>query len=142
MSKTAKVIFGWYLTMVCNGTEYLDMMLVQRSGDSITASCSGVNECQYSCFLMMVAKHCGYKVGKFTHIVANEQIYDRHVDQAKGLIRRFEEKAAAEANGAAATVHTMPFAPSADDFFNFTLADFTLENYNPIKPQLFLDLGI
>lgn len=132
----------WNVRNDGNGTEYLDMMLVQRSGDSITASCSGVNECQYSCFLMMVAKHCGYKVGKFTHIVANEQIYDRHVDQAKELIRRYEEKAAAEANGADATVPTMTFAPSADDFFNFTLADFTLENYNPIKPQLFLDLGI
>ena len=132
----------WNVRNDGNGTEYLDMMLVQRSGDSITASCSGVNECQYSCFLMMVAKHCGYKVGKFTHIVANEQIYDRHVDQAKELIRRYEEKAAAEANGADATVPTMTFAPAADDFFNFTLADFTLENYNPIKPQLFLDLGI
>ena len=132
----------WNVRNDGNGTEYLDMMLVQRSGDSITASCSGVNECQYSCFLMMVAKHCGYKVGKFTHIVANEQIYDRHVDQAKELFRRYEEKAAAEANGADATVPTMTFAPSADDFFNFTLADFTLENYNPIKPQLFLDLGI
>lgn len=132
----------WNVRNDGNGNEYLDMLLIQRSGDSLTASCSGVNECQYSCFLMMVAKHCGYKVGKFSHIVANEQIYDRHVDQAKEMMRRYEEKLQAEANGADATVPTMTFAPKANDFFNFTLDDFTLENYNPIKPQLPLDLGI
>ena len=132
----------WNVRNDGNGNEYLDLHLIQRSGDSITASCSGVNECQYSCFLMMVAKHCGYKVGKFSHVVANEQIYDRHIDQAKELIRRYEEKAANEENGTAYALPTMKFAPTATDFFNFTLADFTLENYEPMKPQLFLDLGI
>ena len=34
---------------------------------------------------MMVARHAGYKPGKFTHFVANEQVYDLHIDQAKEL---------------------------------------------------------
>ena len=61
--------------------EYLDMMLVQRSGDMLTASgAGGMNEIQYAALLMMIAKHTGYKAGVFSHVVANEQIYDRHMD--------------------------------------------------------------
>jgi thymidylate synthase len=53
--------------------EYLDMLLVQRSGDMLTASGpGGINEIQYAALLMMIARHTGYKPGKFSHIVANE----------------------------------------------------------------------
>ncbi len=64
--------------------EYLDMFLNQRSGDLLPASGPGsTNEVQYAALLMMVAKHTGYKPGKFTHFVVNEQIYTRQIDQAK-----------------------------------------------------------
>ena len=40
--------------------EYLDMLLVQRSGDMLTASGpGGINEIQYAAFLMMIARHTG-----------------------------------------------------------------------------------
>lgn len=53
--------------------EYLDMMLVQRSGDMLTASGpGGINEIQYAALLMMIARHTGYKPGVFSHVVANE----------------------------------------------------------------------
>ena len=72
--------------------EYLDMCLIQRSGDMITASgAGGVNEVQYACLQMMIAKATGYKPGKFTHFVANEQIYDRHIDAANELIKRADD---------------------------------------------------
>ena len=53
--------------------EYLDMVLVQRSGDMLTASGpGGINEIQYAALLMMIARHTGYKPGVFSHFVANE----------------------------------------------------------------------
>lgn len=70
---------------------YLDMMLVQRSGDMLTASGpGGINEIQYAALLMMIARHTGYEPGVFSHIVANEQIYDRHIDAAHELLARYE----------------------------------------------------
>lgn len=125
--------------------EYLDMCLIQRSGDMITASgAGGVNEVQYACLQMMIAKTTGYKPGKFTHFVANEQIYDRHMDAAKELIKR-ANNCKLELTPQYTYEFTpvkMNFNPKSDNFYDFTINDFSIENYNPIKPQLKLDLGI
>ena len=41
--------------------KYLDMALIQRSGDLLTASGpGGINEVQYAALLMMIARHTGY----------------------------------------------------------------------------------
>jgi len=73
--------------------EYLDMLLVQRSGDMLTASGpGGINEIQYAALLMMIARHTGYKPGVFSHMVANEQIYDRHMDAANDMHSRFSTR--------------------------------------------------
>ena len=32
--------------------------------------------------------------------------------------------------------------PDATDFYKMTIDDFTMENYDPVKPQLSLELGI
>ena len=69
--------------------EYLDMCMIQRSGDMLTASgAGGANEIQYAALLMMVAKATGYKPGVFTHFVANEQIYDTHIENANIMLER------------------------------------------------------
>lgn len=128
--------------------EYLDMLLVQRSGDMLTASgAGGVNEIQYGALLLMVAKATGYKAGKFTHMVANEHIYDRHVEAANELLNRCEDlKIKFDENH-----HydyefdnnvQLEFNPKSDNFYDFTIDDFNMVNYNPIKPQLKLELGI
>ena len=71
--------------------EYLDMVLVQRSGDMLTASGpGGINEIQYAALLMMIARHTGYKPGVFSHLVANEQIYDRHLEAADVMLERYK----------------------------------------------------
>ena len=145
----------WNVRNDGKGNEYLDVHLIQRSGDSLAASCAGVNECQYSALLMMVAKHCGYKVGCLYHVVANEQIYDRHVDQANEMIRRYEERLAQESKedmewedsyqgeGPGEPVYpNLLFETDKTDFYSFTIDDFKLINYEPMKPQLSLDLGI
>ena len=70
--------------------KYLDMAMIQRSGDMLTASgAGGINEIQYAALLMMIARHTEYEPGIFTHFVANEQIYDRHIDAAKEMKERY-----------------------------------------------------
>lgn len=122
--------------------EFLDMCLIQRSGDMLTASgAGGVNEIQYAALLMMIARHCGLKPGVFTHFVANEQIYDRHIDQAKIMYRRAEE-AKLDEMGAPKVVPKLILNPNKTNFYDFTIDDFTMENYKPMRPQLSLELGI
>ena len=120
--------------------EYLDMMLVQRSGDMLTASGpGGINEVQYAALLMMIATHTGYKPGVFTHVVANEQIYDRHFDVADEMLVR------AATPWEQDTLYGIPclyIKENVNNFYDMTIDDFVMTNYNPIKPQLKLELGI
>jgi thymidylate synthase len=69
-----------------NGELTLDMTLVQRSNDYVMAGY--INKVQYLALQMMVAGHCGYKVGKFCHLVQNLHIYDRHTDAVNELLNR------------------------------------------------------
>lgn len=96
----------------------------------------------------MVARHAGYKPGKFTHFVANEQVYDLHIDQAKELIHRANERHLvtfeALKNGEI-DKNLMPkleLNPEKNKFYDMTIDDFSMENYKPMKPQLKLPLGI
>jgi len=67
-----------------NGDLYLDMTLDQRSNDYILAGY--INNIQYVALQMMVAAHCGFKLGKFCHMVQNLHIYDRHLDAMKEIM--------------------------------------------------------
>lgn len=128
--------------------EYLDMVLIQRSGDMLTASGpGGINETQYAALLMMIARHTGYKPGVFSHFVANEHIYDRHIEQAGEMFARFNERENAEWSGDAWINAGVPkpmlvINPNKTNFYDLTIDDFTMENYEGMKPQLKFDLGI
>jgi thymidylate synthase len=139
------------------GKEYLDMCLVQRSGDMLTASGAGcINEVQYAALLMMIARHTGYEAGVFTHFVANEQIYDRHVDQAIEIGNRYrngigkvlmdyfkgDEEAYYSLCAEYSKFPNLILNPDKTNFFEMTIDDFEMMNYNPIKPQISLPLGI
>lgn len=131
-----------FLTMWNVRGEYLDMMLVQRSGDMLTASGpGGINEIQYAAFLMMIARHTGYKPGVFTHVVANEQIYDRHIDAAKEMLKRYKEHYP-EGTIIKGLKPSLVLNSEKTNFYDFTIEDFEMLCYNPIKPQLKLELGI
>ena len=121
--------------------EYLDMMMVQRSGDMLTASGpGGINEIQYAALQMMIARHTGYKPGVFTHIVANEQIYDRHMDAAKEMLKRYAEY---YPQGILKGIKpALNINENKTNFYDMTIDDFTMDGYIPIKPQLKLELGI
>ena len=118
---------------------YLDMVLIQRSGDMLTASgAGGINEIQYAALLMMIAKVTGYRPGKFTHFVANEQIYDRHYDNAHILLERYQQALDDEEEPA----YLILKKESNCNFKDIKLDDFEMVGYNPIKPQLKFELGI
>ncbi len=127
--------------------DYLDMSLIQRSGDMLTASgAGGINEIQYAALLMMIARVTGKEPGVFTHFVANEQIYDRHMENAQEMLRRAEAAAAEDAadeNAAAKNVPALVLHKEAGcSFEDITIDDFEMTNYFPMKPQLKFELGI
>jgi thymidylate synthase len=131
------------------GKEYLDMMMVQRSGDMLTASGpGGINEIQYAALLMMIARHTGYAPGVFSHIVANEQIYDRHMDAAAEMIKRYNQRVYDYEFSIYAGESDKNKQPKllllgeTNNFYEMTIDDFMLVDYDPIKPQLKLELGI
>jgi thymidylate synthase len=102
----------------------------------------GINEVQYAALLMMIARHTGYEPGVFSHFVANEQIYDRHAAAAHELLQRETEIEKREIFDGPLKNPMLVLNPEKTNFYDFTIDDFTMENYKPIKPQLKLELGI
>ena len=103
-----------------DGEKYLDMMMYQRSQDFLVAN--NWNVCQYAALLIMVARHCNLKPGKFIHQIADCHIYDRHIPIIEELIKR-EQFEAPE----------YYLNEDVDDFYDFIPEDFKLINYNANK---------
>lgn len=76
----------WNIRHGKDGKDYLDMKLVQRSSDFATAGC--INQVQYVVLLILFARHLNIEPGVFTWDPTNIQIYDRHVDQVKEMLKR------------------------------------------------------
>ena len=127
-----------FLTMWNVRGDYLDMTLVQRSGDMLTASgAGGINEIQYAALLMMIAKVTSKKPGVFAHFVQNEQIYDRHMENAHILLAR------AERTKAKTDIPQLLLnREDGCEFVDIVLEDFELTGYDPIRPNLKFELGI
>lgn len=123
--------------------DHLDMCMIQRSGDMLTASgAGGINEVQYAALLMMIARHTGYQPGVFTHFVANEQIYDRHFEAANELRKRAEQAEKASRVSRYIIDACLKLNPNKHDFYEITIDDFEMRYYEPMEPQLSLELGI
>ena len=109
--------------------EYLDLTLVQRSQDILGAN--NINNIQYVAFMMMVAKHCGLKPGKYTHFIQNVHLYDKHIPIAKEFLNRpISEKQP-----------KLIFEPKSNNFFEFTIDDFRIEDYEP-QPKVNIEIAI
>jgi thymidylate synthase len=104
------------------------MTLTQRSSDYIMANY--INKIQYVALQMMVANHCGYKLGKFAHLVQNLHIYDRHMVAVNELLDKhpLTEQPYIELN-------------SDNSFYDITIDDFTIKNIENIK-KLSINLEI
>ena len=109
--------------------DFLDIMLIQRSSDFLVAS--SINSIQYVSLQMMISKTCNLKPGKFTHVINNVHIYDRHINQAHILLNRKIGKQP-----------ILKLNTNENDFYNFTINDFKIENYEYTSPQLKFELGI
>lgn len=114
-----------------DGEIYLDATLTQRSNDMLVAH--HINAMQYVALQMMIAKHFGWKVGKFLYFINNLHIYDNQFEQAEELLRREPSDC---------QPHLVLNVPDGTDFFDIKPEDFELVDYDPVKPQLKFDLAI
>jgi thymidylate synthase len=101
---------------VANGR--LSCQLYQRSADIFL----GVpfNIASYALLTMMIAQVCGLKLGDFVHTFGDTHLYMNHLDQAREQLSRQARK-----------LPVMRLNPAVKNLFDFTYADFTLENYDP-----------
>lgn len=105
----------------------LNCTLIQRSGDVLAAAASGGwDTMEYAILVHMLAQVCGYKVGTLVHIVNNLHIYDRHVEAVKKVLENPEYDAP-----------VLKINPNITNFYDFTEADFSLENYKSTKSEKF-----
>ena len=114
-----------------DGEIYLDATLTQRSNDMLVAH--HINAMQYVALQMMIAKHFGWKVGKFFYFINNLHIYDNQFEQAEELLRREPSDC---------QPHLVLNVPDGTNFFDIKPEDFELVDYDPVKPQLKFDLAI
>ena len=113
-----------------NDDYYLDMTLISRSNDYITAG--AINKIQYVALQMMVAGHLGYKVGKFCHFVQNLHVYDRHMDALNELLDREP-----------LDVQPKLILKENKNFYEYTIDDFEITGIENIKKiNSSLELGI
>jgi thymidylate synthase len=96
----------------------LSCQLYQRSADIFL----GVpfNIASYALLTMMVAQVCNLAYGDFIHTLGDAHLYNNHIEQAKLQLSREPKK-----------LPVMKINPEVKDIFNFTIDDFTLENYDP-----------
>lgn len=110
--------------------EYLDVFVLQRSSDYILSEC--FDRLQYCALLMMFAQCIGLKPGRMTYHVNNMHLYDRHVKNAKLLYLRkpIDKQPILKIN------------PEVKNFYDFTINDFSLENFNCPYKNLKFDVAI
>lgn len=96
----------------------LSCQLYQRSADIFL----GVpfNIASYALLTMMVAQVCRLQTGEFIHTLGDAHLYLNHLEQAREQLSR-KPKA----------LPRMVLNPAVTDLFEFTYADFSLQDYNP-----------
>ena len=100
----------------------LNAILNQRSQDVLAAN--NWNVCQYAVLIHMLAQVCDMEVGEFVHVIADAHIYDRHIPIVEELISRPTYPAP-----------KVTLNPDVKDFYDFTVDDFTIEDYQT-GPQI------
>lgn len=94
----------------------LNAILHQRSNDLLVAN--NWNVCQYAILVHMFAQVSGLEAGELVHVIADAHIYDRHIPMVKELLDREPYPAP-----------KLIINPDVKDFYDFTVDDFVLENY-------------
>lgn len=94
----------------------LNAILNQRSQDILAAN--AWNVCQYAVLVHMFAQVSGLKPGTLIHVISDSHIYDRHIPVIEELISRPSYPAP-----------KFKMNPDIKNFYDFTLDDFVLEDY-------------
>ncbi len=94
----------------------LNGILHQRSNDVLVAN--NWNVCQYAILVHMLAQVSGLEAGELVHVIADAHIYDRHIPMVEELLKREPYPAP-----------KLVINPDVKDFYDFTVEDFVLENY-------------
>ncbi|MGN0390951.1 MAG: thymidylate synthase [Wujia sp.] len=100
----------------------LNAILNQRSQDVLAAN--NWNVVQYAVLVYMMAQVTGFEPGELVHVIADAHIYDRHIPIVKELISRPTYPAP-----------KFRMNPDIKDFYEFTVDDFTIEDYQT-GPQI------
>ena len=100
----------------------LNAILNQRSQDILAAN--NWNVVQYSILLMMFAQVSGFAPGELVHVISDAHIYNKHVPVIEELIKRPQYPAP-----------KVRLNPDVKDFYKFTTADITVEDYQT-NPQV------
>lgn len=106
---------AYSLTLNVSGNR-LDAILNQRSQDMLVANSWNVT--QYAILVHMFAQVSQLEVGEFVHVIADAHIYDRHIPLVRELIARTPFDAP-----------TLRIDPAVNDYYQFTVDSFTLDNY-------------
>ena len=100
----------------------LNGILNQRSQDILAAN--NWNVVQYSVLLHMLAQVSGLEAGELVHVISDAHIYDRHIPLIKELIKRETYPAP-----------KFSLNPEVKSFYDFTVDDIKIENYQK-GPQI------
>ena len=91
-----------------------------------------INAMQYVALQMMIAKHFGWKVGKFFYFINNLHIYDNQFEQAEELLRREPSDC---------HPRLVLNVPDGTNFFDIKQNDFELLDYIPVKTSAEVRFG-
>lgn len=107
----------------------LNGILNQRSQDTLTAN--NWNVVQYAVLLHMFAQVSGLEVGEFVHVISDAHIYDRHVPIVEEILKNPQYPAP-----------TFKMNKDVKNFYDFTLDDFELVDYNYTKLDKKIEVAI
>ena len=103
----------------------LNGILNQRSNDMVVAN--NWNVVQYAILLHMFAQVSNLEVGELVHVISDAHIYDRHIPALKEMFKNEQFEAP-----------KLVINKNVKNFYDFTVDDFKLENYQstPLKDKL------
>ena len=100
----------------------LNAILNQRSQDILAAN--NWNVVQYAVLVHMLAQVSGLVAGELIHVISDAHIYDRHIPVIKEMLEREEFPAP-----------KFRLNPEITDFYDFTVDDIVVEDYQK-NPQI------